>query len=117
MKQRVLMAVLFVAAAVLVNKSESQNPTKSSKPQTGKNVTITGCLTRGPHETYDLVDRQGIHNMIAKSETVNLDSYVGQSVKLVGERSAIPSTDEGTRRPKPLFKVTELQPAEGKCGK
>jgi hypothetical protein len=117
MKQRLLMAVLLVTTAVFVEKSASQSPTKNSSPQTGKHVTITGCLTRGPHEEYELVDRQGVHNLIYKSEKVNLDSYVGQPVKLVGERSAIPSTDEATRRPMPHFKVTELQSAPGKCGK
>ena len=117
MKQRVLMAVLFVTAAVLVGKSESQNPTKNSSPQTGKNVTITGCLTRAQHEEYELVDQQGKHNLIYKSQKINLDSYVGQSVTLVGERSAIPSADSAAGRPLPHFKVTELQPAAGKCGK
>ena len=117
MKEHLLMAVLLLSVAAPLGKSQPQNTNKMSSPQTGKHVTITGCLTRGPHEAYELVDQKGIHNLVAKSERINLDSYVGQSVTLVGERSAMPTLDETTKRPTPYFKVSELKPASGKCGK
>lgn len=116
MKECLLMTVLLLTAAALVGKSQAQNTTNNST-QHSKNVTITGCLTRGPHEEYELVDQKGIHNLIYKSEKINLDSYVGQSVTLVGERSAMPSTEAGMPRAMPHFKVRELQAAAGKCGK
>jgi hypothetical protein len=49
------------------------------------------------------------------STTVHLDSYVGQSVTLIGNQSATPSTDTGTGRPMPHFVVLEVQPASGSC--
>ncbi|HKF01907.1 MAG TPA: hypothetical protein VKB49_06315, partial [Candidatus Sulfotelmatobacter sp.] len=59
----------------------------------------------------------GIHNLVYQSDKFDLDSYVGQSVTLIGDRSAIPSTDTGTARPMPHFKVAELRQASGKCRK
>lgn len=77
---------------------------------------VTGCLTKNPHNEYELVDEKGIHNLLSSS-TVPLDTYVGQSVTLIGERSSTPSTDVGTARPMPYFKVVDLRPASGKCSK
>ena len=117
MKEGLLMTVLLLTAAALVGKSEPQKTSNDSSPQKHKHVTITGCLTKDPHEDYELVDQKGIHNLVYMSEKINLDSYVGQSVTLVGERSAMPSAEEGMRRAMPHFKVIELHPAAGKCGK
>jgi len=82
----------------------------------GNQSAITGCLTKNPHDEYELVDEKRVHNLLYSS-TVPLDTYVGQSVTLIGERSATPSTDTGTARPVPHFKVVDLRPASGKCGK
>jgi hypothetical protein len=77
---------------------------------------VTGCLKKNSHNEYELVDENGNHNLLYSS-TVPLDTYVGQSVTLVGERSATPNTDMGTARPMPYFKVVDLRPASGKCSK
>ena len=77
---------------------------------------VTGCLTKNSHNEYELVDEKGIH-ILPYSPTVPLDAYVGQFVTLMGERSATPSTDTGAARPMPVFKVVDLRPASGKCGK
>lgn len=89
-------------------------------PQTPKMtthyVTITGCLAKNSHGDYELVDQKGVHNLVYKSERVDLESHVGQSVSLTGEQSAMPSTDTGTSRPMPHFVVKKLQQGSGKCG-
>ena len=77
---------------------------------------LRGCLTKNPHNEYELVDEKGIHNLLYSS-TVPLDTYVGQSLTLIGERSSAPSTDMGTVRSMPYFKVVDLRPASGKCSK
>jgi hypothetical protein len=79
-------------------------------------IAVTGCLTRNLHGEYELVDEKGIHNLLYSS-TVPLDTYVGQSVTVMGERNASPSTDAGTVRPMPHFNVVDLRPASGKCSK
>jgi len=77
---------------------------------------LTGCLTKNSHDEYELVDEKGIHNLLYSS-TVPLDTYVGQSVTLVGERSTMPIPEMGTSRHAPYFKVVDLRPASGKCSK
>jgi len=77
---------------------------------------VTGCLTKNPHNEYELVDEKGIHSLLYSS-TVPLDTYVGQSVTVMGERSATPNPDTGTARPMLHFNVVDLRPASGKCGK
>jgi hypothetical protein len=62
---------------------------------TQHNITVTGCLTKDSHSEYVLVDQKGTTYLLYSS-TVNLSSYVGQSVSLNGDRSATPSTDTGT---------------------
>lgn len=74
---------------------------------------VTGCLTKNPHNEFELVDVKGIHNLLYSS-TVPLDTYVGQSVTVIGERSSTPSTEMGTAPP---IKVVDLRPASGKCSK
>lgn len=102
-----MLAILVVAPALAF----SQSP----KPKTHN--TITGCLTstNQPGE-YGLVDKNGVMNHVY-SVTVHLDSYVGQYVTLIGDLSAMPSTDTGTARPTPTFKVVKVQPASGNCKK
>lgn len=106
MKLRMFMLTIMVVAPVF-GFSQSPNP----KPH----QTITGCLmaTKTSHE-YRLVDEKGVANIVY-SVKIHLDSYVGQSVTLVGNQSATPSTDEGTGRPAPHFKVVEVKPASGTC--
>lgn len=119
MKLRLLLAILLTTAAVVV--SQNSDPTlKQVALQTHGNehlVTITGCLTKGSHGEYELVDQKGVPNLVYKSERIDLESYVGQSVSLTGEQSAIPSTDTGTARPMPHFVVKKLRQASGKCNK
>jgi hypothetical protein len=104
----------FVLAILVIGPvfsfSQSPEPTTHSK--------ITGCLTSigQPHE-YRLADQKGVTNQVY-STTVHLDSYVGKSVTLIGDQSATPSTDTGTGRPTPHFKVVEVEQAgSGDCKK
>ena len=104
-----LLVILLVIPAHVF--SQSANP-----KMTTHDVTITGCLTKNSHGDYELVDQKGVHNLVYKSERVDLESHVGQSVSLTGEQSAVPSTDTGTSRPMPHFVVKKLQQGSGKCG-
>lgn len=114
-------ASCFVFLVLLSSSALAASQTTSSTTNGGKNAegsqrkstTITGCLTRNSHNEYELVDEKGTRNLLYGS--ADLQSYVGQSVTLVGARSATPSTDTGTARPMPHFKVREVRPAPGKC--
>lgn len=117
MKTMTTAGVIVIGLATLalvvgaVNPSAAQN----NNSQTDRTSTITGCLTKSTHDTYRLVDQNGKTNMVY-STSVKLDSYVGQSVTLVGKQSATPSTDTGTSRPMPHFIVMEVHPAaSGGC--
>ena len=102
---------LFVLAILVVTPAFTFGQTAKHKS------TITGCLTSttiGKRKEYRLVDQKRNTN-IAYSKTVDLAPYVGQSVTLVGDVSATPSADEGTREPMPVFLVFEVQPASGHC--
>jgi hypothetical protein len=104
---------LFVFAILVVPPALAFS--QSPKPKTHSK--ITGCLTSNSQpDEYQLVDEKGATNMVY-SATVHLDSYVGQSVTLTGDQSATPSTDTGTGRPTPHFKVVKVQPASGSCKK
>ena len=101
-----VLAVLVVAPALAF----SQSPKHQSK--------ITGCLTAGQPNDYRLVDQRGVTNYVySDSVSVHLNSYVGQSVTLIGDQSAMTGTDTGTARTSRHFKVVEVQPASGKCKK
>src|SRR6476660_8033793 len=105
-----LLVILFTFPAAVV--SQSATPKKTTHQ-----ITITGCLTKNSHGEYDLIDQKGVHNLVYKSERVDLESHVGQSVSLTGKQSAMPGTDTGTSRPMPHFVVKKLRPASGNCGK
>jgi hypothetical protein len=102
---------LFVLAILVVTPALAL----SQSPKQKNHSKITGCLTSaGQPDEYQLVDKKGVTNLVY-STSVHLDSYVGQSVTLIGDQSATPSTDTGTGRPKPHFKVVEVKPASGSC--
>ena len=105
---------LLVLAVLVVSQAFAFSQTNTSAKHKS---TITGCLTSttvGKRKEYRLVDQKRNQN-IAYSKTVDLNSYVGQSVTLVGTSSATPSSDEATRDPMPVFMVFEVQPTSGKC--
>ena len=110
MKLRLFLPVIPLVISALAF-SQSATPKK-----TMQEVTITGCLTKNSYGDYELVDQKGVHNLVYKSERVDLESHVGQSVSLTGQQSAMPSTDTGTSRPMPHFVVKKLQEGSGKCG-
>jgi len=110
MKLRLFLPLISLVISTLTF-SQSATPKKTTHE-----VTITGCLTKNPHGDYDLVDQNGVHNLVYKSDRVDLESHVGQSVSLTGQQSAMPSTDTGTSRPMPHFVVKKLQDGLGKCG-
>jgi hypothetical protein len=108
-----LLSILVVTSAFAF--SQTNAPAQNSKGQSTKHKsTITGCLTSSKGKDYRMVDQKGKKNIVY-SKTVDLDSYVGKSVTLVGDLSATPSTDEGTGRPMPVFWAFEVQPASGNC--
>ena len=108
MRVRLFALAIMVVAPVL---AFSQSPKPKTRSQ------ITGCLTStGQPDEYRLVDQKGVTNQVY-STTVHLDSYVGQSVTLTGDQSATPSTDGGTGRPTPHFKVVKVEAASGACKK
>ena len=108
MRGRLFVLAILVIAPVLAF-SQPPDPRPHSK--------ITGCLTSaGSTEVFELVDEKGVTNLVY-SERLHLHSYVGQSVTLIGDQSATPSTDTGTARPMPRFRVVKVQPASGNCKK
>lgn len=110
MKVRLFLPLIPLVISALAF-SQSATPKKTTQE-----VTITGCLTKNSHGDFELVDQKGVHNLVYKSERVDLESHVGQSVSLTGQQSAKPSTDTGTSRPMPHFVVKKLQEGSGKCG-
>lgn len=103
-----LLTIMLIGATLYIVNSQARGATNK------RHVTISGCLNK-LHDDYELVDQKGIHNLVYKSEKVDLEQYVGRSVTLVGDRSAIPSTDTGTARPMPHFRVIELRPGTRNC--
>src|SRR5262249_9868008 len=101
------LTILVVAPTLAFSQTEHN-------PKTAKQATITGCLSKTKGNQYQLVDQKKVTNLLI-SDTVNLESYVGQSVTLIGNQSATPSTDTGTKRPTPTFRVREVQQASGTC--
>jgi len=120
MKERlVLLTVLSVTPTLVFGQAGVQKTTQGHGPPMHikhNESALTGCLTKNPYNEYELVDKKGIHTLLYSS-TVPLDTYMGQTVTLVGELSAAPSTDTGTARTVPHFKVVDLRPAPGKCRK
>ena len=108
-----VLAVLLLSALLVVGQNSTSDTDSQSHKETNK-VTITGCLAKDTHNHYQVVDEQGISNLVYNSR-VKLGSYVGKSVTLTGERSAMPSTDTGTARPMPHFVVKEVKLASGTC--
>jgi hypothetical protein len=102
-----VLAILLVALALAFSQSPKQKTHNK----------ITGCLTSADQpDEYLLVDEKGVTNQVY-SVTIHLDSYVGKSVTLIGDQSAVPNTDTGTARPMPHFKVVKVQPRSGTCKK
>ena len=115
----VLLTVLSVTPTLVFGQAGVQKTTQGHGPPMHikhNESALTGCLTKNPYNEYELVDKKGIHTLLYSS-TVPLDTYMGQTVTLVGELSAAPSTDTGTARTVPHFKVVDLRPAPGKCRK
>ena len=113
-----LLTVLLVTPALVSSQTGVQKATQKHGPpmHLKRNQTaVTGCLTKNPNNEYELVDEKGIHNLLYSS-TVPLETYVGQSVTIMGERS-MPGTDMGRARSMPHFNVVDLRPASGKCSK
>jgi hypothetical protein len=81
-----------------------------------KNVTVTGCVTKNSHNEYEIVDQKGT-TYILYGSIVDLASYAGQFVSLVGDRSATPSTDNADPRPMPHLLVRKAHQASGTCKK
>jgi hypothetical protein len=116
MRGSVLALFILAVAMGLAVSQDNQNAAPNSNPQNvtpGHRTAITGCLT-GEADHYRLTDQKGVTNIVYGS-TVQLDSYVGKSVTLVGVQSATPSTDTGTAHPMPHFKAVEVHPASGSC--
>lgn len=112
-----VLAILVVTQAFAFSQTDTSAAQKSIGQTAKHKSTITGCLTSttmGKRKEYRLVDQKRTKN-IAYSKIVDLDPYVGQSVTLVGDVSATPSTDEGTSQPMPVFVVFKVQPASGNC--
>jgi hypothetical protein len=112
-----LFAVITLAVTIgLAVAQDNQNAPPNSNPQNvtpGHRTTITGCVSGEP-DHYRLTDQKGVTNILYGS-SAKLDSYVGKPVTLLGVQSATPSTDTGTARPMPHFKVLEVHPESGSC--
>jgi len=107
--------VLIFTAFALTQTSTPSQASNSHPMQKPQHVTIKGCLANSTTEKeYQLVDEKGITNLVYSS-SINLASYVGQSVTLNGDRSAVPSTDTGTSDPKPHFIAKKIHVDSKTC--
>jgi hypothetical protein len=110
--------LLMVTPTFTFSQTDTTTDSQAKPAKQRSHTTITGCLSNigksGKSSQYRLRDEKG-KTVIPYSSTVNLDSYVGQSVTVVGDQSAMPSTDTGTGRPMPHFKVLEVDAASGTC--
>ena len=112
-----LLLLIVLAPAIAFSQTDTQNTQDANRQtpaQAGNQTTISGCLTSGKHHDYQLKDESGTTNLVY-SPTVNLTSYVGQSVTLVGERDPDQGTEARTGKPTPHFKVYQVQPGSGNC--
>jgi hypothetical protein len=109
--------MLMVTASTVFGQVSDQNPTpdNSQAQMTHDQIAVTGCLTKNSHNELELVDQEGVHNL-PYSSTVNLASYVGKEVTIVGRRAATPSSDTGGHRA-PHFQVSKVQSTSGDCKK
>lgn len=118
-KSLFVLTVLLATSALVYSQNENQNQNQGatqsmSRPPAQQHSTITGCLSSGKHGDFQLVDQEGRTNIVY-SPSVHLDSYVGQSVTLVGDKDTSQGTDTGTGRTTAHFKVYEVQPGSGNC--
>jgi hypothetical protein len=122
MKLRFFVPVLLIiAGAIVVSRADALNPPQDNTMQQDnttqsakKHITITGCLTSVHRGAYQLTAEDGVTYLVY-GKSVQLSDYVGKSVTLEGDKSATPSTDTGTGRPKPHFHAISAQPESGTC--
>ena len=118
MKGSLLVPMMFMlTASTVFGQVSDPNPTQdnSQAQMTHNQIAVTGCLTKNSHNEFELVDQKGVHNL-PYSSTVNLDSYVGKEVTIVGRRAATPSSDTGGHSA-PHFQVSKVQSSSGDCKK
>jgi|SRR5215467_252788 len=110
MKLFILLCVTVLLSTVTIS---AQQPPQA-KELGHKDVTITGCLTKNAHNEYELVDKEGNHNL-PYSTSLDLDKYLGHTVTLVGRPASTPSAET---TPGPLqthFLVKKVESASGEC--
>jgi hypothetical protein len=105
---------LLLASPVYVSAQNTSKGDQENDPR--REITIEGCLTKNSLNEFELVDQKGIDNLLY-SEMVNLGQYVGQTVTVVGKRSAMPNTDMGIKNPQPHFFVVKIQTQSRQCQK
>ena len=114
MKLRIVLLIALLFTSVLLSSQNTSQGDKHSDLE-HKRITITGCLTQNSLKEFELVDQEGIDNL-PYSATIHLDKYVGQTVTLIGKRSATPTVDSGAPA-KPHFQVSKVESTSGPCKK
>jgi hypothetical protein len=116
----VLLTILLVTPALAFSQAESSSATPDSHRQTidqQDSSTLTGCLTGKP-DNYQIVDEGGTRHLIF-NPNVELSSFVGHSVEVVGTRDSTrdesASSDEGTAQGMSFFKVAQVNKDLGTC--
>jgi hypothetical protein len=115
----VLLTILSVTPVLAFSQNEplSATPNDRQAMQQQDVRTLTGCLTGKPDQ-YQLVDQSGTQHLIFNPD-VNLSSYVGHSIQLMGisdaSRDASASSDEGTAHGMSFFKVAQVNKDLGAC--
>ena len=112
-----ILIILVFVPALAVSQTDTTSPSQNNSPKTATHRNrskITGCLTSSDSDHYLLTDQNGVKNMVY-SNSVHLDSYVGQSVTLVGVQSATPTHDTHNGHAMPHFNVLEVHPSSGDC--
>lgn len=93
----------------------AQQPSQRNDKELGqKDVAISGCLTRNPHNEYELVDKEGSDNL-PYSTTVDLEKYLGHRVTFVGRRASTPSAETTPGPVQTHFLVKKVRSASGQC--
>jgi len=110
-----VLTILAVVPSLAFAQTDAGGATQNTKSAKQRNhTTITGCLTGTKKQEYRLKDEKGVTNLLY-SNNIDLDTYVGKMITVTGDQSPKPSTDTGTGRPMPVFRVLDVQPASGTC--
>ena len=107
--------LLFPVTVMLGQGSSPTSKQATSNTDIGQEkIAVTGCLRKNSLNEYEITDEEGGTQYLPYGSTVNLDSYLGHEVTLVGVPGAMPTSDTSAHS-SPHLKVSKVQSAGAKC--